>query len=137
MLQIFGKVKKNMTKKFFRGLTLGVIVFSIACLAGYLVYVGVYYSQGKNSAEVFNNSNWVNAVQTDSKATPQENVKYIARLENNDIAIYLSGKDGETYMYSLNVYINDIPPSDLIRLSEGIILNSADELTSFEEDFTS
>lgn len=62
---------------------------------------------------------------------------YIARLEGNVINIYVSDEGRESFLYSIDVYVKNIPYDDVKILSEGVKLYSKQELTSFEEDFTS
>ena len=62
---------------------------------------------------------------------------YIARLEDNKISIYISSNQKEAFLYSLDIYEADFPKEDIERLRNGVILKTKQELTSFEEDFTS
>lgn len=62
---------------------------------------------------------------------------YVARLEGSVINIYVSDEGRESFLYSIDVYVKNIPYDDVKILSEGIKLYSKQELTSFEEDFTS
>lgn len=62
---------------------------------------------------------------------------YVARLEGSVINIYVSDEGRESFLYSIDVYVKNIPYDDVKMLSEGVKLYSKQELTSFEEDFTS
>ena len=62
---------------------------------------------------------------------------YVARLEGSVINIYVSDEGRESFLYSIDVYVKNIPYDDVKILSEGVKLYSKQELTSFEEDFTS
>ncbi len=126
-----------MSKKFFRAITLGVIIFSIACLAGYLSYLAVYNHQSKMLNERYNSGVFADTAPTAGESIPVSNgIKYIAKFENDDISIYMSDGTEEIFLYSLDIYTKDLPVEDIIRLKEGIVLETKEALAAFEEDFT-
>ncbi len=132
-----------MAKKLFHSLILGVIVFSVAVLAGYLSYVITYRYQTERVKENLLSSGMAEASPVNAGARPltQEDVLavdyYIAKLENEDIAIYISTKGKEAFLYSLDIRPGDLTEEDTLRLTQGMILKTRKELVSFEEDFTS
>ena len=132
-----------MAKKIFRSLMLGIIVFSVAILAGYLSYVVTYHYQTEKLAETVMPQDVAEAAPVYQNAQPLQDSQvtavdhYVARFENNDISIYTSSGGKESFLYSLDVYAGDLPAEDMVRLREGIILKTKQELASFEEDFTS
>ena len=127
-----------MSKKFFRALTLGVIIFSIACLAGYLSYLAVYNQQSKMLNKQYNTGVYADSAPTAGESMPDgKGIKYVAKFENDDISIYMSNGYEDIFLYSLDIYTKDLPVEDLIRLKEGIVLENKEALTAFEEDFTS
>lgn len=132
-----------MAKKLFHSLILGVIVFSVAVLAGYLSYVITYRYQTERVKENLLSSGMAEASPVNASARPltQEDILavdyYIAKLENEDIAIYISTKGKEAFLYSLDIRPGDLTEEDILRLTQGMILKTRKELVSFEEDFTS
>ncbi len=72
-----------------------------------------------------------------SAEDPLEFDYYVARLDGNMINIYISDNGREEFLYGIEVYVKNIPYSDIKTLSEGVKLYSNQELTSFKEDFTS
>ena len=132
-----------MAKKLFHSLILGVIVFSVAVLAGYLSYVITYRYQTERVKENLLSSGMAEASPVNGSARPltQEEILavdyYIAKLENEDIAIYISTKGKEAFLYSLDIRPGDLTEEDILRLTQGMILKTRKELVSFEEDFTS
>lgn len=132
-----------MAKKLFRSLSFGIIVFSVAVLAGYLSYVVTYQYQTERVKERLRTQDMVEASPVNSDATPlsQSDVLnvdyYIARLENEDIAIYISNEGSEAFLYSLDIHAGDLSEADVLQLTEGVVLKTRNDLVSFEEDFTS
>ncbi len=132
-----------MAKKLFHSLILGVVVFSVAVLAGYLSYVITYRYQTERVKENLLSSGMAEASPVNGSARPltQEEILavdyYIAKLENEDIAIYISAKGKEAFLYSLDIRPGDLTEEDTLRLTQGMILKTRKELVSFEEDFTS
>lgn len=132
-----------MAKKLFRSLSFGIIVFSVAVLAGYLSYVLTYQYQTERVKERLRTQDMVEASPVNSDATPlsQNDVLnvdyYIARLENEDIVIYISNEGREAFLYSLDIHAGDLSEADVLQLTEGVVLKTRNDLVSFEEDFTS
>ena len=132
-----------MAKKFFRSLTLGVIVFAVAVLVGYLSYVITYHYQTQKLREsvLLQDSAAAAPVFQDAQpVTDDQPIRvdhYIARLENKDIAIYMVAEGQEFFLYNLNIYTGNLPAADLLRLQEGVVLQNRKDLASFEEDYTS
>ncbi len=132
-----------MAKKFFKSLTLGIVVFSVSVLVGYLAYVVTYHYQREKIQERMLAGDFVSAAPVSQQTSPvsEEDTLmveyYLARLENDDIAIYIISEGQEFFLYKLDVYTGNFPAADLIRLQEGITLKNRQELASFEEDYTS
>ncbi len=130
-----------MTKKLFRGLVLGVIVFSLAVLTGYVSYVITYRYQnrrlensmpGTAAAEAADSSNGSD----EAVAAAADSEYYMAKLENNNISIYLCRSGKEEFLYALKINPGDLSEDDIRQLSNGIILENKQRLAVFEEDFT-
>lgn len=132
-----------MAKKLFRSLMLGVIVFSVALLAGYLSYVLTYRYQTQRVRETLLSQDTVEASPVNSDARPlaQDDILsvdyYIAKLEGEQIAIYISAEGKEAFLYSLDIRTGDLTEEDISQLTQGMILKTRQDLVSFEEDFTS
>lgn len=132
-----------MAKKFFRSLMLGIIVFSVAVFAGYLSYIAAYRIQTNRLSQTLLPPDRAEAAPVSRPAQPLPESRvtpvdyYIARFENNDISIYTFFNGKEAFLYSLDIYAGDLPAEDLLRLREGVILHTKQELAAFEEDFTS
>ncbi|MEG2669359.1 MAG: hypothetical protein RR957_02750, partial [Oscillospiraceae bacterium] len=62
---------------------------------------------------------------------------YLARLDGDVVSVYICGNFGEEFLYNLDVYLNDLPKGDIEKLKAGVVLKTKQELTSFEEDYTS
>lgn len=129
-----------MAKKFLKSLITGIAVFAVSVLCGYISYLITFRYQTQKMEETLLKDTAA-AANSDTAPLAEEDIiqvdYYTARLENNDIAIYVCSGNKESFLYSLGVYAYDFPAADLERLKEGIILNSRRELTAFEEDFTS
>lgn len=131
-----------MAKKIFKSISIGIMVFAIALLSGYVAYVIAYNHQNELTKERMTADGIVEAMPASQNAMPdyRERVKadyYLARFENNDISIYMVTGDEEIFMYCLNIYSPNLPAEDMIRLKEGVIIADREELVSFEEDYTS
>ena len=126
-----------MSEKLLKSLLMGIIVFVIAVFVGYISYIVTLRYQADRIRETF-------SVETPYAATSDnltENTLnadyYIARIENGNIAIYLSRDNREAFLYYLDVYIGDLPYTDIESLRSGIVLETPSALASFQEDFTS
>ena len=131
-----------MAKKLFRSLMMGVIVFAVAVLAGYLSYVITYRYQTERVKAKLHPEDAVAAssVYSQTQSLSDDTIPaefYIARLENENIAIYVSHKGNEAFLYSLDIHIGDLTETDVLQLTQGIVLKTRKDLASFEEDFTS
>ena len=132
-----------MVKKLFKSLSMGVIVFGIAILVGYLAYVITYRYQVQNLQETMGNRGLVDAtpVYQDSQPIEADQITvvdyYLARFENDDITIYMVYNNEESFLYTLDVYAGNLPAEDMLKLKEGVVLKNRQELASFEEDYTS
>ena len=132
-----------MAKKFFRSFLVGLIVFAVAVLAGYLSYVWTYRYQSQKLKESLSAQDQAFAAPVYRESAPFSSADifdtqhYIARLENNDIAIYTTQDGRESFLYTLHIYTEDLPEADRTRLLEGVVLKGRQELASFEEDYNS
>lgn len=130
-----------MTKKLFRGLVLGVIVFSLAVLTGYVSYVITYRYQNRRLENSMPGTAAVEAADSsngsdEAVAAAADSEYYMARLENNNISIYLCRSGKEEFLYALKINPGDLSEDDIRQLSNGIILENKQRLAVFEEDFT-
>ena len=127
-----------MAKKVLKSLTLGAAVFLTALLAGYLAYLATYHYQTEKLKE---SMDMALATPASQGTLPGEEFirvdYYLARLENHRIAIYTVAEEEERFLYALDVYTGNFPATELLRLQEGIVLKTRQELASFEEDYTS
>ncbi|MBO5364282.1 MAG: hypothetical protein J6A56_02300 [Clostridia bacterium] len=132
-----------MAKKLFKSLTLGVVVFAAAILVGYLAYTATYQYQTEKIREAMTPEDFVSAAPAYREANPGAEGEtvwvdyYLARLENDNIAIYMVSEEDVSFLYTLDVYTGNFPAAELIRLKEGIVLKNRQELAAFEEDYTS
>lgn len=127
-----------MARRFFKSITLGIIVFAAAVLVGYLAYVVTYRYQMQrvNEAVIPHAADMAEAAPASGKQSVTVDY-YLARLENRDIAVYMVSDGQETFLYRLGVYTANLPAEDLLRLKEGVVLRTRQDLASFEEDYTS
>ena len=132
-----------MAKKLFKSLTLGVIVFSAAILVGYFAYTVTYHYQTQKLRDAMMPEDFVSAAPAYGEATPRVEGEalwvdyYLAKLENDNIAVYMVSKEDVSFLYTLDVYTGNFPAAELLRLKKGVILKNRQELASFEEDYTS
>ena len=77
------------------------------------------------------------SVETEPTAATAEFDFYIVRLEGDALGVYASFGGTEEFLYTENVYKNDLTKEDLSLLSSGVKLKNAEELTGFIENFTS
>ena len=134
-----------MSDKFFKNILLCVSVIFFVTAVGCTAYIAAvnFMRRGSEpiSAEAVISDTAPVAAATDApSAGPTE--YYIARLNGDDIGIYLAyQKPGEEpkekFLYSFDVYRGGIPESDISDLTRGIILKDRESLASFEEDFGS
>ncbi len=131
-----------LAKKVLKSLTMGIVVFAVAIMVGYFAYTATYRYQTQRIQEELMKEDVVSAapVEVESKSSAGENLWvecYLARLENNDIAIYMVTEEKVEFLYRLDIYTGNFPAEELLRLKEGVILKNRQELASFEEDYTS
>lgn len=130
-----------MVKKLFKSLSVGLIVFMAAILCGYISYVITLRYQTELLSDIAKKDNVSAAANMStlplSESEPILVDYYIARLEDNKLSIYISSNQKEAFLYSLDIYEADFPKEDIERLRNGVILKTKQDLTSFEEDFTS
>lgn len=62
---------------------------------------------------------------------------FIARYNGTHLSVFSVSEGKEEFLYTLNVRIEDISPTELNELKNGITLPNKEALASFEEDFTS
>ncbi len=131
----------ELAKKVFKGLTMGIIVFAAAILVGYLAYTATYRYQTEKIQERMLAEGFVSAAsQGNGVPVAGETLQveyYLAKLENNDIAIYMVAEDEVEFLYRLDIYTGNFPAEELLRLKEGVMLKNRQELAAFEEDYTS
>lgn len=127
-----------MTKKLFRGLVLGITVFSLAVLAGYGSYVFTYRRHSKAADDIISGTASAETADDKAESVPAtgDTEYYVARLENNDISIFLCKNGKEEFLYSLGINRRDLSEEDIIQLNNGIVLKDKQRLAVFEEDFT-
>lgn len=129
-----------MAKKLFRSMTLGIVVFAVAILAGYLAYGWTYRYQTRKLQETLAESREASAetLPMESRGTVGIPVDYyLAKLERRKVVIYTVTEGEPTFLYTLTADTTDFPAADLVRLQEGVILRTRQELASFEEDYGS
>ncbi len=131
-----------MEKRIFRSISVGIIVFAVAVLLGYLAYTITYQYQTKQAREQLRTEEVVSAtsIHGDGTADVGETLMvehYLARLEGDDIAIYMVMNQQAEFMYQLEVFTGNFPAEEILRLQNGIVLRNRQELMAFEEDYTS
>ncbi|MBQ2614039.1 MAG: hypothetical protein IJB80_01750 [Clostridia bacterium] len=126
-----------MVKKMFRSLILGIVVFAVSLLAGYLSYMLTYRYQAQKVLEQLPPNDAVSAAAVSVAGPLDTRQHYLARMENGKIVIYAVTDDTESFLYTLDIRAGELPPGDLAELRQGIVLTNRQELASFEEDFNS
>lgn len=131
-----------MAKKLFKSISVGIMVFAIALLSGYIAYVIAYNNISEKEGKRINDDAFAEAMTTLRNTAPGQvdgvDIDYyLARFENNDISVYMVSGGEEVFMYSLNIRAAGLPAEDVIRLKKGIMIDGKEELVAFEEDYTS
>ncbi len=128
-----------MTKYFLRRMMIGFCVFVAATIAA----AAAYMSAAKISAERSLKSISVTEQPASAQAEPLTRKDvivadyYVARCDGNALSVYACSDNGEEFLYTIDVRIEDIPPDDLANLQQGVVLRDRQSLASFEEDFGS
>lgn len=129
-----------MTERVLKNIMAGVCVFLTVVIAAYVLYG--YIRQGGDrgtaepTAETAADVRAASDSKSDVSAAPDSG-GYIARINDNALAIY-AVKDGrEEFLYNLKVRLEDISDAEKQNLTAGIRLSNKKALASFEEDFTS
>lgn len=129
-----------MAKKILKSMILGIVVFSVAILVGYLSYTAAYRKRTEEMQEQIMSENLVSAASVRDHREAGETIRvsyYLARLENDDIAIYMVTAEDVKFLYRLDIYTGNFPAEELLRLKKGVELRTRQELMEFEEDYTS
>lgn len=129
-----------MAKKIFKSLMLGIIIFSVAVLSGYVSYVVTYRQQNQMTEPDIIADTAAAAEVSGSDAdtaAAQSDTHYIARLENDNISIYINSSGKESFLYTLGISPGELSSEDIRQLEHGIVLEDRRRLAAFEEDFTS
>lgn len=131
-----------MSKKIFKGLLIGMIAFALAVLIGYTSYIiALNHALSKTKASLQAPDTATAEVYTEQIPLSTNSVtiaeSYIARLENDNISIFAVTNGRESFMYNLDVYLGNLPESDLALLKNGVLLQDKEALARFEEDYTS
>ena len=131
-----------MAKKLFKSISVGIMVFAIALLSGYIAYVVTYNNQSEKEKELLNAGGVAEAMTASRHTAPgrADDVDidyYLARFEDNDISVYMVAGGEEIFMYNLNIRTSGLPAEDVVRLRRGVVIEGKEELVAFEEDYTS
>ena len=131
-----------MSKKIFKGILVGMIAFALAVLIGYTSYIlALNHALSKTQANLKEPDTATAEAYTEQVPLSTESVtiaeSYIARLDDDKISIFAVTNGRESFMYNLDVYIGDLPESDLNLLKKGVLLEDKEALAKFEEDYTS
>jgi len=127
------------------------VTFAGSVFVGYLSYVIVsgepIFRRNPDvnlpSAEVFTEIVIpVDAMTTDVIDVPEpvEEVSaefYIARERDGRIGIFRSRNGEEQFLYNIDTLVRFLPETDQELLRRGVVLYTREELTMFEEDFSS
>ena len=62
---------------------------------------------------------------------------YVARENDGRIGIFRSRNGDETFLYNIDTHVRTLPEADQELLRNGVVLRTREELTMFEEDFSS
>lgn len=130
-----------MTERVLKNIMAGVCVFLTVVIAAYVLYG--YIRQGGEhgadtpTAETSADVRAASDSKSDDNIAVPDSGGYIARINDNALAIY-AVKDGrEEFLYNLKVRLEDISDAEKQNLAAGIRLSNKKALASFEEDFTS
>lgn len=76
--------------------------------------------------------------ETDFPAPPEDNNDYLILAEGDSVSLYILTENGET-VYSGDLYIplSALMPEDRQQLTEGVILDTKEEVSYLIEDFSS
>lgn len=138
-----------MIKKLFKNILIGVSVLCFAACIGVLSFAitqNIINNTSTEAIETTNNtppSNDANsgATANDGKSDTSGNQAgsyYLAKLEDDGaINIYYCSAGAREYLSSIKVYAPGLPAADKAALTEGVVLNTKEELLSFKEDYGS
>lgn len=137
-----------MIKKIFKNILIGVSVLCFAACIGVLSFAitqNIIDNTSNEAVETINNTSPSDGADTgatvnDGKAdvNSQTSSYYLAKLENDGaINIYYCSAGAREYLSSIKVYAPGLPAADKAALTEGVVLNTKEELLSFEEDYGS
>lgn len=137
-----------MIKKIFKNILIGVSVLCFAACIGVLSFAitqNIIANTSNEAVETTNNtqpSDDADAGATanggKADANSQTSSYYLAKLENDGaINIYYCSAGAREYLSSIKVYAPGLPAADKAALTEGVVLNTKEELLSFKEDYGS
>lgn len=137
-----------MIKKIFKNILIGVSVLCFAASIGVLSFAitqNIIANTSNEAVETTNNTSPSDGADTGATANggkadanSQTSSYYLAKLENDGaINIYYCSAGAREYLRSIKVYAPGLPTADKAALTEGVILNTKEELLSFEEDYGS
>lgn len=125
-----------MTERVLKNIMASICVFLTVVIAAYVLY-GYIYQNAEPAAETAADVRAASDSKSDDNTAAPDNGGYIARINDNTLAIY-AVKDGrEEFLYNLKVRLEDISDAEKQNLTVGIRLSNKKALASFEEDFTS
>lgn len=129
-----------MTKRLLRSVMIGFCVFIAAIIIAYVTFTSAYKISAQRTTEALTAASKPAAAHTDEPLRTEDIThvsSYLARYDGTNLAIFACTDGNEEFLYTLDVCIEDISPSELSRLKDGIELSDKQALASFEEDFTS
>lgn len=137
-----------MIKKIFKNILIGVSVLCFAACIGVLSFAitqNIIDNTSNEAVETTNNTSPSDGADTGATANggkadanSQTSSYYLAKLENDGaINIYYCNAGAREYLRSIKVYAPGLPTADKAALTEGVVLNTKEELLSFEEDYGS
>lgn len=128
-----------MINRFFKSIMVGFCVFIITSLIAYITFLYMWKSSATKIADTLIEATPA-AAESFSSFDPNEIIiadYYVARYDGNTLSIYARTGESEEFLYTLDARIEDISPTELTQLKDGIILHDKQALAAFEEDFTS
>lgn len=129
-----------MLKLWVRNTLLFFVVVAISVFSGWCAYtVTRTLRQEEYAAQVSAAGAEENAddINTQNAADGAGFEYYTVRLEGEKIFVYASKENREEILYSVDVYLPDLPESDRTLLKSGVRLETSPALTAFMENYTS
>ncbi len=128
-----------MTKHFLRSIMVGFCIFTATLIVAYITFTYANRITSERATEALSESLPISASATSPLSGGEVLTAdyYLARCNENGLAVYAVNDETEEFLYTLDIRLEDISKTELDELKLGVILKDKQALASFEEDFTS